>query len=91
MSIKLLIVISNISIYKTYEIIKNKKVQVTHFFLLKKKKKRENFSFFFFKKKKKTYCHILIWGLSLLKAFGHGLNGLGLGPALKGRWILYPK
>ena len=57
-----------------------KKVQVTHFFLLNKKK---------------TYNHILIWrpffvkGLSLLKALGHGLNGLGLWPALKGRWILY--
>ena len=57
------------------------------------KKKSANNSLFFNlkKKKKKTYCHILIWGLSLLKAFGHGLNGLGLGPALKGRWILYPK
>ena len=38
MNIKLLIVISNVSIYKTYEIKKKKKVQVTHFFLLKKKK-----------------------------------------------------
>ena len=25
----------------------------------------------------------------MLKALGHGLNGLGLWPALKGRWILY--
>ena len=47
MNIKLLIVISNVSIYKTYEIKKKKKVQVTHFFLLKKKKK--------------PYSHILIW------------------------------
>ena len=38
MSIELLIVIGNISIYKTYEMKNKKVVQVTHYFLIKKKK-----------------------------------------------------